>query len=278
VVEQLAGSPDPPTPKTALHIRGGWRIEQIVAYLQQEKGEAGLEMNVKDFRDLALEPSRDLRDDYPALKQIPRGNSLEGFLAWGTYPVDIDISAEEFLHVLLGEWQDRNGDLVAQARRAEVDFYQALTIASLVERETPRNDERARVAGVYWNRLDRKVNTQTGLKMQADPTVVYAADTLKLEDLGVGKWDEYVFWDTLGVQLVTVDVPDHLSSFQTYQNKGLPDWPIASPSRESIEAAISPSAKKGFLYFVSCPGENSHTFAKTRAKHNKNVRKCELPV
>ena len=69
--------------------------------------------------------------------------------------------------------------------------------------------------------------------MQADPTVVYATDTMALDDLRLNRWPEYLFWDTLGVaDLATVDVSQRLQSHQTYQNPGLPDWPIASPDAE----------------------------------------------
>lgn len=278
VVAQLAGDPDPPTPQTTLALRAGWRIEQIVAYLQQQKEALSLDLDVKTFKDLALDPPTKILTDYDMLKQVPTGNSLEGFLAGGIYAVDIDITAEEVLRKLLDNWEDTNGDLVAKARSRKVDFYEALTIASLVERETPLDRERELVAGVYWNRIDRKINKQTGLLMQADPTVVYAADTRELGSIPLRQWDEYLFWDTLGVDLNTVDVPNSLSSFQTYRNKGLPDWPITTPSHKSLAAAISPNQKRRFLFFVSCEGENSHTFAKTVGKHNNNVRKCGLPV
>jgi UPF0755 protein len=285
VVERLVGDPDPPTAVVTVALRPGLRIEQIVAKLQQMKTDPNLEregkqleLDPKEFRDLALDPPKTLTDEYDFLKKKPKDASLEGFLAGGVYEVPVDIDADEFLHLLLEQWDEDSGDLVAQARKAKVDFYDALTIASLVEKETPKQNERARVAGVYWNRLDPKVNGETAGLMQADPTVVYAADTMALADMGLKKWPEYVFWDTLGVDLNTVDVPKSLESFQTYRNAGLPDRPIATPTRESIEAAIRPDRKKGFLYFVSCPGEKSHTFAKTQAKHNKNVRKCGLPV
>lgn len=280
VVQKLAFEPDPPTPKTVLALRDGWRIEQIAAYVQQQKEveEIGLEIDVARFVELALEPAPELRDEFRSLRQAPRGNPLEGFLAGGVYEVEIDITADELLRLLLTTWEEQNGDLVAQARRADVDFYEALRIAALVEREATLDRERARIAGVYWNRIDPRRNGPTGGLMQADPTVVYAADTATLRDRPVGRWDEYLFWDTLGVPLVTVDVPNDLSSFQTYRNPGLPKWPITTPSRKSIQAAISPNRKKGFLFFVSCPGEDKHTFAKTQTQHERNVRKCGLPT
>ncbi|HZW01414.1 MAG TPA: endolytic transglycosylase MltG, partial [Candidatus Deferrimicrobium sp.] len=157
-----------------------------------------------------------------------------------------------------------------------IDFYDALTVASLVEREVKVDIDRAKVAGVYWNRLDPKLNGATGGLMQADPTVVYATDSMALDELATGKWPNYLFWDTLGVaDLATVNVSPELQSHQTYQQPGLPDWPIATPTRASIEAALDPDTRKDFLFFYACPGSDTHTFAKTAAQHSRNIAQCE---
>jgi UPF0755 protein len=275
VVARLAGDPDPPTPMITLALRPGLRIEQIVAYLQQQVEEAGLQLDPRAFRELALDPRPELYDDFPFLRQAPRGNSLEGFLAGGVFPVPIDITADELLHVLLQQWDEDSGDLVVQARRQGIDFYDALIIASLVEREAKVDADRSRIAGVYWNRLDPRLNGAVGGLMQADPSVVYAADSMALDDLAIGRWPEYRFWDTLGVaDLATVDVTEGLRSHQTYQTPGLPDWPIATPTRRSIEAALDPNTTKDLLFFYACPGSDTHTFARTATQHQRNIAKC----
>jgi len=274
IVGRLAGPPDPPTPVITLALRPGLRIEQIVAYLQQQAATTELEMDPREFRDLAQDPSPELRDEFAFLSNVPKGNSLEGFLAGGVYEVPIDITADEFLRLLLEQWRDDSGDLVAQARKKGVDFYDAMTIASLVEREAKVDKDRARIAGVYWNRLNPRLNGPTAGLMQADPTVVYAADSEALEDIGIARWPEYLFWDTLGVDLNTVEVPRTLDSFQTYRNPGLPDWPIATPTRKSLEAALTPNTKKKLLFFYACPGSDSHKFSKSIGGHEKNIRTC----
>jgi UPF0755 protein len=275
VVGRLAADPDPPTPVVNLALRPGLRIEQIAAYLQAQTEETELSLDPKEFLDLATNPRPELFDEFPFLRQVSEGNSLEGFLAGGLYPVPIDINADEFLHLLLQEWEDDSGDLVAQARKKGIDFYDALTVASLVEREVKVDSDRARVAGVYWNRLDPKLNGATGGLMQADPTVVYATDSMALDELAMGKWPNYLFWDTLGVaDLATVNVSQELQSHQTYQQPGLPDWPIATPTRASIEAALDPDRRKDFLFFYACPGSDTHTFAKTAAQHSRNIAQC----
>jgi UPF0755 protein len=276
VVSRLAADPDPPTPVVNLALRPGLRIEQIVAYLEQQTQEAGLELDPAEFRELATNPPAELRDEYAFMRQIPEGNSLEGFLPGGVYPVEVTINADELLQVLLQQWEEESGNLVAQARRKGVDFYDALTIASLVEREVKSDKDRRKVAGVYWNRLDERLNGATGGLMQADPTVVYATDTMALDDMRLNRWPEYLFWDTLGVSdLATVDVSQRLQSHQTYQDPGLPDWPIASPSRESIEAALDPDKRRRFMFFYACPGSDTHRFARNAAQHDRNIARCK---
>ena len=276
VVTRLAADPDPPTPVVNLALRPGLRIEQIAAYLQAQTEETELSLDPKEFLDLATNPRPELFDEFPFLRQVSEGNSLEGFLAGGVYPVPVDINADEFLHLLIQEWEEDSGDLVAQARKKGIDFYDALTVASLVEREVKVDSDRAKVAGVYWNRLDPKLNGATGGLMQADPTVVYATDSMALDELATGKWPNYLFWDTLGVaDLATVNVSPELQSHQTYQQPGLPDWPIATPTRASIEAALDPDTRKDFLFFYACPGSDTHTFAKTAAQHSRNIAQCE---
>jgi UPF0755 protein len=275
VVERLAGSPDPPPKVVTMAIRDGLRIEQIAGLLQLMQKEDGLETDVREFLDLAKDPPAAIIDDYAFLRTLPAGNSLEGFLKGGTWEVRLDTTAEELVRQLLENWDDANGDIVSQARKKGLEFYDVLRVASIVERETPRDGERARVAGVYWNRLDERTDGDTAGFMNADPTVIYGADTLALEDMPLGRWPEHVFWDALPQGPSATELPQRLASFQTYATKGLPDWPIATPSRASLLAALEPDRKKGYLYFYACPGEDRHTFAKSLGQQKKNIAKCK---
>lgn len=273
VVAKLT-DPDPPIPVITLALQDGRRIEQVVALLQKMKQESGLELDVRAFRELALSPDATLRAEYPFLRFVPEGNSLEGFLGGGVWEIPLSITADELIRQLLDNWDARQGLLVAQARRQGVNFYEALIVASLVERETPTASERARVAGVYWNRLDRRTWGETAGFLNADPTVIYAADTLAVEDLPLGQWPQHFFWAALDRSLSEVQVPARLASFQTYQNKGLPDWPIATPSQASLEAALEPNRKKSLLYFYSCPGTDTHRFSRTLNQQQRNIARC----
>lgn len=271
VARRLAGPPDPPTPKVTLAFRPALRIEQMAAYLATVDG---LSLDAKEFYRLVSEPPKSLVADYPFLDELPRGASLEGFMGAGVFEVDADITPEALVRRLLDDWGAEVGDeLVAKARRNPLGLYGVVTIASLVERETGTDKERDTIAGAYLNRLDRDLNPT--LLMDADPTVIYAADTMRLRDLPFRSWPTYLFWDTLGVaSLADVAVSKDLQSWQTYVNPGLPKGPIATPSAASIAAVLSPDRKDGYLFFYACPGSDTHRFAKSYADHQANIARC----
>ncbi|WP_448187501.1 endolytic transglycosylase MltG [Azospirillum sp. sgz301742] len=143
--------------------------------------------------------------------------------------------------VLAEAWKSRDKDLPYKSPE------EALTMASIVEKETGVAAERARVAGVYVNRLG------TGMRLQSDPTVIFA-----LTD-GSGE---------LGRALTRADLRTE-SPYNTYVVTGLPPGPIANPGRASILAALKPERHE-FLYFVA-DGSGGHAFAKTLPDHNRNV-------
>jgi len=128
----------------------------------------------------------------------------------------------------------------------DLSLRKIVTLASLVEKETGKADERPVVAAVYRNRLTRN------MLMQADPTVVYALVMTGTYDGNIKKRD------------LDLDSP-----YNTYKYPGLPPGPIASPGRAALQAALAP-ADVDYLYFVS-RNDGSHAFASTLAEHNANV-------
>lgn len=137
-------------------------------------------------------------------------------------------------------------------RRAEglplADINEFVTLASIVEKETGRGDERSRVAAVFVNRLNR------GMRLQSDPTIIYGIFG------GKGKPADRPIYRS------DIDTP---TPYNTYTTDGLPPTPIANPGRASLEAVANPSVTED-LYFVA-DGTGGHVFARTLEEHNRNV-------
>ncbi len=176
----------------------------------------------------------------------PEASSLEGFLFPDTYQFAVGISADEAAAHMVARFREVWRELSGQADDAPGTPFETVTLASLVEAETSIAEERARVAGVFQNRLDR------GMLLQCDPTVVYALKR-------VGAWRGRLLrrhW--------ALDDP-----YNTYRYPGLPPGPINSPGRAALAAALEPEPHS-FLYFVARPG-GGHTFSRTLAAHNRAV-------
>lgn len=131
---------------------------------------------------------------------------------------------------------------------------EAVTLASIVEKETGVASERKRIAGVFVNRLRR------GMPLQSDPTVIYALTDGKPKNDGQGP---------LGRRLLLKDL-ETPSPYNTYQNPGLPPGPIANPGRDAIDAVLHPETNS-YIYFVA-DGSGGHVFASTLDEHNRNVQ------
>jgi peptidoglycan lytic transglycosylase G len=256
-------------------FREGLRIEQMTALLQTKH----VGFDPKDFYELAKHPTAELLADYDWL-QLPEGASLEGFLYPDTYqlviasnggPAEVT-TAEALIRLLL----DRFAEVVGPERMdvpasRHMTFYQVVTLASIVEHEAALDEERPLIAGVYQNRL----NGLRGIAriLNADPTVTYATDTMALAQLPFEQWQEYFFWKVPPSPLSKVQVDASLQGYQTYQVAGLIPGPISTPSLASIDAALSPNTKAGYLYFVLIPDTKKHAFAKTLKEHNANLVK-----
>jgi UPF0755 protein len=257
-----------------LALRTGLRIEQITAKLQT----LSLNMDARAFYELAKAPPADLIDDYPWLKKIlaeaPKGASLEGFLWPATYRLLPDTTPEELIRLMLDNFIANVGEerLTVPAARG-LNFYQIMSLASIVEREAMLNEERPLIAGVYQNRIDGIPGVKNKI-LNADPTVFYAIDTVELDKLEFTAWQRYAFWTPPGVSLADVAVPENLQGYQTYQTPGLIPGPICTPSLPSIDAALEPDTADKYIYFLAIPdGGGAHAFAKTIEEHDANRKK-----
>lgn len=227
-------------------IPEGWRMEQVAARLE----EAGLG---KAEEYLALMRKHDY--PYPWLQGRPEGApaGLEGFLFPDTYQFPADAKPAAVIDAMLRNFDRRvTPELRRDLASHGLSFYQALALASIVEREAVKAEERPTIAGVFLARLDR------GMPLQADPTVSYA----KGFDPQSNRWWTPMQQD----ESKTVDSP-----YNTFLHAGVTPGPICSPGLASIQAVAHP-AKTNYLYFVA-KGDGSHVFAQTFEEHLANVRK-----
>lgn len=255
-------------------FREGLRIEQMTALLQTLE----TAIDPREFYELATNPPAALLAEYTWL-DLPEGASLEGFLYPDTYEVVTAAdggqarvtTAEDLIRLLLDQFLEAVGEeRMDVPEERGMTFYEIVTLASIVEHEAVLDEERPRIAGVYQNRLD-------GLRgvariLNADPTVTYATDTMALADLPFEQWQEYFFWNVPPGPLADVQVDEALQGFQTYQVAGLIPAPISTPSLASIDAALQPDQRRGFLYFVAIPETREHAFARTFEQHQENLR------
>lgn len=218
----------------SLTIPEGWTFSQALAVVRQHP---------------AVTPDPAASSDTALRAALGAGTgSLEGLLFPDTYRFprgtpDIDIlrqARERLESELQAAWDARSDDLPLQ------NAYEALVLASIVEKETAVAEERALVAGVFANRL------RLGMRLQTDPTVIY----------GLGE----AFDGNLRRSDLQRDTP-----YNTYTRTGLPPTPIALAGRDALRAATAPADTEALYFVASGRGDGRHRFARTLAEHNANV-------
>lgn len=191
----------------------------------------------------------------PDLRSVEVATPAEGTMLPDTYQYAKDegmnakiLQMQDALKTLIDkEWPTRDTGLPFST----VD--QALTLASIVEKETGVPSERKRIAGVFVNRL------RQGIPLQSDPTVIYALTNGRPKNDGQGPLGRRLLLKDLGIN----------SPYNTYKNVGLPPAPIANAGRDAILAVLHPEPND-YLFFVA-DGTGGHVFAKTLSEHNQNV-------
>jgi UPF0755 protein len=176
--------------------------------------------------------------------ELPEGRFFPDTYRFAARTTDADIlklAYDSMARVLAQAWNEKRDGLPIETP------YQALTLASIVEKETGLASERPRIAGVFTRRL------RTGMRLQSDPTVIY----------GIGaKYD-----GDIRTKDLSTDTP-----YNTYTRAGLPPTPIALPGRESIMAVVRPD-ETGDIFFVAVgDGTGAHHFSKTLEEHNAAVK------
>jgi UPF0755 protein len=263
IIDQLhaAGIVDAPTLlKAALWIEGRWSNVKAGEYLFRK------EASLRDVMD-ALVSGRQLLHSITVpegltseqivqrlmesdvlvgeIREPPR----EGTILPETYRVPRGMSRAELIRKMQTD-QNRLVDQIWSRRAPDLPIrskFELVTLASIVEKETGRADERTRVAAVFHNRLNKR------MRLQSDPTIVYG--------LVGGK-------GTLGRPIMRAEITKP-TAYNTYTIDGLPPGPIANPGRAALEAVANPSRTRD-LYFVA-DGTGGHVFAETLEQHNRNV-------
>jgi UPF0755 protein len=198
-----------------------------------------------EFLRAASDPSS-IRDIDPAAPD------LEGYLFPNTYALPRSATAEQLVRRMVAAFRATlTPELVQQADARGLGVRELVTLASLVEKETAKPEERTIVAGVYTNRL------RIGMGLQCDPTVIYALERAGIYDGNLTRVN------------LRFDSP-----YNTYRYAGLPPGPIAAPGRAALEAAANP-ADVPYLYFVSM-NDGSHIFSTTYAEHSRNVYEYQV--
>ncbi len=252
----------------------GWRLEQMVGYL----GGTQLTMNLEEFADMVQAPPQDLIAQYDFLTDLPLGRTLEGYLYPDTYRVDANATAREVVEKLLDTFGQRLTIEIRDGIAAQnLTIDQAVTLASIIEREAVLDAERPIIAGVYLNRIRNPTAGTVGL-LNADPTLQYGLASAAFGLLPVRDWDGIDWWPPLQSGGNEVVLPDELAGYQSYLVKGLPPTPIAAPRIGSIAGVAAPDTASGFFYFVAgCPNgvrDGSHYFAATFGQHETNIAKA----
>jgi UPF0755 protein len=242
---QIADSMQDATPTVITYsVLAGWRLEEIAANLPF----SGLAIAPEDFLKATRQPPAGL-----GLSQsIPPSASLEGFLLPGNYQVRRGTSADDFVLILLKAFDDQvGGDLRQGFERQGLSLFQAVTLASIVERETVVDDEMPLIASVFYNRL------AADLKLDTDPTVQYA--------IGYNSSQKTWWTNPLSRADLQIDSP-----YNTYLYPGLPPGPIANPGLEALRAVAFPAQTPYYYFRAACDHSGRHNFSETYEEHLQN--------
>jgi UPF0755 protein len=191
-------------------------------------------------------------DSVPLAQELPPGASLEGFLYPDSYRLQRAITTQDFLRTVLDDFQTKvTPDLIAGFENQNLSLFQAVTLASIVQREAIVEEEMPMIASVFTNRLS------AGMRLDSDPTVQYA---LGLDPEDGSWWKSPLSLDDLQV----------VSSYNTYQIPGLPPGPIANPSLSALRAVAFPADTPYYYFRAACDGSGRHSFAESFEQHTNN--------
>ena len=226
-------------------ILPGWRLEEIAAALPT----SGLSITPENFLLSVKTPPKDFLSELGVQDEV----SLEGFLFPDSYRVPREIPVEAFLFKLLENFSIKvDSEMRAGFKRQDLNLFQAVILASIVQRESIVEDEMPLIASVFLNRL------KSGMKLDSDPTVQYA--------LGFNPQQNTWWTNPLSAEDLQVDSP-----YNTYQHEGLPPGPIANPGLNALRAVAFPAETPYYYFRAACDGSGRHTFSETFEEHVNNA-------
>lgn len=235
-------------PEQTLVVREGLRLEQVAAAVAEQTT-----VDEAAFLELVTTGWRTKAYGSRLVPLLPADATLEGFLFPDTYRLPEMATADDVLERMLTTFDERvTAGIERSAADHDMSLYEAVTLASIVEREAVVDDERRVIAGVYQNRLE------AGWTLDACPTVQYA----------LGSNEEW--WPPFMLEATSAQSP-----YNTYQNHGLPPGPICSPGLASIKAAAQPADTEYFFFLADCTKDDgSHLFAVNEEEHYANYARC----
>ncbi len=231
----------------AVTIPEGFTIEQIAGRISTETG-----IDEVEFKRLAQTSAHTENFETYSFLSENGTETLEGYLFPKTYTITEDHSAEEFIQIMLDQYQEETAgfELPAFARERNLNFHQLLTVASLIENEAKIAEERPLISAVIYNRLTKN------MKLQSCATVQYALPERKAK---------------LSTEDLKVESP-----YNTYLHSGLPPGPICNPGIASIQAALNP-APVNYLYYVLTESGDRHAFTDSYQEFLKEKQKAKSP-
>lgn len=231
--------------QVTFNILPGWRIEEIAAALPT----SGLAFTPEAF----LQAAAALPLNNPLQAVLPENATMEGFFFPDSYTVNRQITPQGFVSMVAEHFQDKLPTDVRQGfSRQNLSLFEAVTLASIVQREAVVEEEMPVIASVFLNRL------QSGMKLDADPTVQYALGYNPNQN---SWWTNPLSQDDLQIN----------SPYNTYLNWGLPPGPIANPGIKALQAVAFPAQTPYYFFRAACDGSGKHVFAETFEQHVSNA-------
>ena len=226
------------------NILAGWRVEEIARALPS----SGLAVSPDGFLEVVA---------HPPATVLPEGwkisGGLEGMLLPGSYHFPRNARSDDLVRAFVSQF---NTAVTSEMRDAYakqgLSLQQAVTLASIIQREAMVDEEQPLIASVFYNRL------AAGMKLESDPTVQYA--------VGYNGTQQTWWTNPLSSEDLHIDSP-----YNTYQNTGLPPGPISNPSLSALKAVAYPAQTPYFYFRAACDHSGRHHFSKTYAEHLQNA-------